>query len=256
VRGSRAKSDRDRFVDAGQAMRRSMKRFNDARVEDGVRWSPADVRMFHVLLGYIGTYSRTWNAMSVKQMAGLSGLHVRTVTRSMSKLEDHGVIEWVRGDGRDWSEVYLRTSDVYYPTPVEGRSHVAAPRTEGEPPAGDGPGDSAAPGAVTFDPPRGGHMSPPETRRGFREVDLFEKGVTSQSTCDPSVKHESPTEQTPFDPVGDVLRDVEPMKPKPPSRRSAYRWFALDGTLVNKDGTPLEDNPAPTMPGDRLEGGT
>ena len=146
MRSYRTKKDRDRFEEAGLAMRCAISRFDEALRTKEVRWSPSDVRMFHFLLSFIGTWSRTWNAMSVKRIAEMTGLHARTVTRSMKKLDEHGVIEWERGDGWDWSEVRLPTREgrslVAAPrTDDEGRSHTTAPRPPGVPPAGDGPGD-------------------------------------------------------------------------------------------------------------------
>ena len=105
MRRSRNRDDRDRYADAAKAMRWAMSRFDAKRSE--AKWSAADTDVFHTVLRHIGTYSRVWDAMSVKELSRLSGRHERTCARSMKKLDEHDVIDWVRGDGRDWSEVYL-----------------------------------------------------------------------------------------------------------------------------------------------------
>ena len=90
MRRSRDRKDRDRLEDVFPAMRRAMSLFDTLHRSKVVHWSPSDWQVLHTLLRHIGTYTRLWDAMSIKELSRLSGsprAHVRQVDEEARRVE-------------------------------------------------------------------------------------------------------------------------------------------------------------------------
>ena len=164
-----------------------------------VRWTQADAEVFHTVIGCTAGYSKVWEWVTLRVLAELSRHDRRTCQLSLHRLDEHNVISWQPGDGREWSRVALPTEGGRLAWTSEGRSHATAPRS----PAGDTKAVSRPAGATAPRASRGGDIRPPQgrshatapLREGFsRSESTYEKEGESR-TFSPSVEDESPTEQ-------------------------------------------------------------
>lgn len=95
------------YVEVGQAIRDAMQRMFAVKGQ----LSPADRDVFMAVVGVVGTYSRTTDAVTVDQVAEFARCARETANRSLRRLDKLGVISW-RGARKGQSTVSLDVTAV------------------------------------------------------------------------------------------------------------------------------------------------